>query len=427
MGHLFTLKRAEEDLFNSRQMLLSVLDTIPQRVFWKDRNSVYVGCNKHLALDFGYASPSELIGKTDLAIASASSANSYRADDRYVIETGRSKLNYEEVQIKPDGSQAWLRTSKVPLRDKEGNVIGVLGTSEDITEQKRAMETLKLLSHAVKSIRECISIADLDNKLLFVNDAFLHTYGLQEQDIIGRSINVVTCDSEISDQDILNKTINGGWQGERLNRRKDGTIFPIYLTTSVVSDEKGQPIALVGVATDITERKQAEEQLRASLLEKDVLLKETHHRVKNNLQVISSLLSLQSEAIKDPRDVALFNDSQNRIRSMALIHEQLYRSRSLSAIDSKEYIQMLSSEIMRSHAHDGILLELDIEPIQFNIDTAIPCGLIVNELLSNALKHAFPDRKQGIIRIRLKSETINTYLLIVSDNGVGLRIAVSYY
>ncbi|MDB6111946.1 MAG: sensor hybrid histidine kinase, partial [Pedosphaera sp.] len=132
-----------EELFNSRQMLRLVLDTIPQRVFWKNRNSVYVGCNKPTAQDCGYFDPNEIVGKTDYETASAATAEIYRADDRRVMETGEVRINYEESQIKPDGTQGWLTTSKVPLRDQEGHVIGVLGTYEDISVRKQAEEVLR--------------------------------------------------------------------------------------------------------------------------------------------------------------------------------------------------------------------------------------------------------------------------------------------
>jgi PAS domain S-box-containing protein len=136
-------KRAEEALFNSRQMLQAVLDNIPQRVFWKDRNLRYVACNKPLALDAGYQVPDDLLGKTDYDMAWVANADLYRTDDRAVIGTGRPKIRYEEPQLKADGSQAWLMTSKVPMYDRDGQVIGVLGTYEDITDRKQAEEALK--------------------------------------------------------------------------------------------------------------------------------------------------------------------------------------------------------------------------------------------------------------------------------------------
>jgi two-component system sensor kinase len=326
----------------------------------------------------------------------------------------------ESAWIKKDGSTIYVRESARAVHDGKGNILYYDGTFEDITEQKRAMEALTLLSHAVKSIGECISITDLENKLLFVNEAFLKTYGYTEQELTGKPINIIRSDPTVGEDVVLADTLKGGWQGELLNRKKNGTVFPIFLSTSVVSDEKGQPIALVGVATDITERKHTEEQLRASVKEKEVLLKETHHRVKNNLQVISSLLSLQSEAIKDQHDLTLFKESQDRIKSIALIHEQLYRSQSLSAIDFGEYVRILSTGMMRSYAREEITLNLDIAPVQFSLDFAIPCGLIINELLSNALKHAFPNGRQGNIRIQLKSDDDDKYVLTVMDNGIGL-------
>jgi PAS domain S-box-containing protein len=293
-------KRAMDELFNSQQMLRMVLDTIPQRVFWKDRDLFFVGCNKPLALDCGYSDPSQLIGKTDYETASAKTADRFRADDRQVIETGQPKLNYEESQIRPDGSQGWLRTSKVPLRDKEGKVIGVLGTYEDITEQKRAMEALTLLSHTVKSIGESISITDLHNNILFVNEAFLKTYGYTEQEIIGKPISIVANDPVINDQEVLRETIKGGWQGELVNRKKDGTVLSIFLSTSIVNDERNQPIGLVGVATDITEHKRAEEALQESNDKlRNIVENSTNLFYSRNTDQVFTYLSPQAKDILD--------------------------------------------------------------------------------------------------------------------------------
>jgi PAS domain S-box-containing protein len=147
-------KKSEEDLFNSRQMLQLVIDTIPVRVFWKDRNSVYLGANHALALDAGYSDPAELIGKTDYETTYAETADLYRADDRGVMETGIPKLNYEEPQTKPDGSRAWLRTSKVPLRNRAGEVIGVLGTYEDITERRVKEDALRASEERYRRLLE---------------------------------------------------------------------------------------------------------------------------------------------------------------------------------------------------------------------------------------------------------------------------------
>jgi two-component sensor histidine kinase len=167
---------------------------------------------------------------------------------------------------------------------------------------------------------------------------------------------------------------------------------------------------------------QHQEVLNASLREKDVLLKEIHHRVKNNLQVISSLLNLQSGAITEPAVLAMFTESQNRIKSMALIHEKLYQSKDLAKIDFAEYVRNLTNHLYRSYVVNAnlISLKLNIENIHLNVDTAIPCGLMLNELVSNALKYAFPHGQKGEIGISLLRQNGEQLVLVVKDNGVGL-------
>jgi two-component sensor histidine kinase len=179
---------------------------------------------------------------------------------------------------------------------------------------------------------------------------------------------------------------------------------------------------------EIFERTQAETRIREALKEKDVLLKEVHHRVKNNLQVISSLLNLQSAQIKDPETVQLFRDSQNRVRSMALIHEKLYQSHDLAKIDFKGYAQSLSNYLVRSFAVEsrGVAIRLDVDPIEMGIDQAIPCGLIINELVSNSLKYAFPEERKGEVHIRFSRHGDHQFHLIVGDNGIGFPENVDY-
>jgi two-component sensor histidine kinase len=171
---------------------------------------------------------------------------------------------------------------------------------------------------------------------------------------------------------------------------------------------------------EITERVQAEEQIQAALREKEVLLKEIHHRVKNNLQVMCSLLYLQSKNIEDEKTLELLQDGENRVRSMALVHERLYHSEDLARVDFTEYVRSLTGYLFRSYGvHRGVIqLRLDANDIYLGVDTAVPCGLMVNELVSNCLKHAFPGGRGGEIRIKLRSDD-DTFTLTVSDNGVG--------
>jgi two-component sensor histidine kinase/CheY-like chemotaxis protein len=169
------------------------------------------------------------------------------------------------------------------------------------------------------------------------------------------------------------------------------------------------------------ERKRAEEQIKASLREKEALLQEIHHRVKNNLQITCSLLNLQSLQVEDPQAIEILQDSQNRIYSMALVHEKLYQSESLTRIDFGEYIRSLAEDLLRTYSirAQAITLEIQAGNVFLGIDSAVPCGLLLNELLTNTLKHAFPENRRGEVRVELHADSDRRIILVVADNGVG--------
>ncbi|MBZ5611910.1 MAG: PAS domain S-box protein [Acidobacteriia bacterium] len=209
-------------------------------------------------------------------------------------------------------------------------------------------------------------------------------------------------------------------------RRKNGTEFPAEASISKVNFN-GQTMFTV-ILRDVTERMLSDERIKASLREKEALLKEIHHRVKNNLQVVSSLLGLQSRAVADPETRKMFQESQDRIHSMALLHESLYQSHSLSEINFPEYIRQLAAHLFDSYgvAADRIHLRTDLKILTLHLDAAVPCGLIINELVSNSLKYAFPDGRQGEIRIELYELADGTTRLLVADNGIGLTADVDW-
>jgi len=209
---------------------------------------------------------------------------------------------------------------------------------------------------------------------------------------------------------------------ETVQRRKDGQEFPVSLTISPIKDATGKIIGASKSVRDISDKKRAEEQIQASLREKEVLLREIHHRVKNNLQVIYSLLRLQSKLVTDPKASALFKDSQARVKAMALVHETLWQSKNLSRIDMSEYSRTLTRRLFESYgiSSDTLGLNLNIAPVSFSMETAVSCGQLINELVSNCLKHAFPNGRTGDVTVELLSNGNDTYLLTVSDNGVGL-------
>jgi two-component sensor histidine kinase len=209
--------------------------------------------------------------------------------------------------------------------------------------------------------------------------------------------------------------------------KKEGSRFIGELNATLIRDSEGKPRAIIGSTRDITERKRAEEQIKQSIKEKEVLLREIQHRVKNNMQVISSLLNLQSAHIKDSQYKEMLKESQNRIRSMALIHERSYQSENLADIDFHEYIASLVRGLFRSYnaTADRVSLVIEVEDVSLGMDTAVPCGLIINELVSNSLKHAFPRGRKGEIKIVLRS-VCELIELTVADNGVGISEDVDF-
>ena len=199
--------------------------------------------------------------------------------------------------------------------------------------------------------------------------------------------------------------------------RRDGTHIWILFSATIFPE----PGYFEGSIVDITERKQAEAALRSSLAEKESLLKEVHHRVKNNLQIISSLLNLQGRKTKSPEALGFLQDTQNRVRSMALLHETLYQSSNLAKVDFPRYVRSICTHLARSCADDaiGIRLRQDIADVALDMDQAIPAGLIISELVTNAFKHAFPTRTEGEISVELQASGEQHLVLRVSDNGVG--------
>jgi two-component sensor histidine kinase len=179
------------------------------------------------------------------------------------------------------------------------------------------------------------------------------------------------------------------------------------------------------IAFEITHRKETEDKLLNSLKDKEVLLKEVHHRVKNNLQVISSILSLQTSYVRDKKTLGILQESQNRIKSMSFIHESLYQNEDFTSIKISEYVTTLTQNLLYSYRIKGekISLQTSFDDVYLNIDQAIPCGLIINELVSNALKYAFEDADEGLILVELLQNG-NKINLVVSDNGIGLPSSI---
>ncbi|MBN1814580.1 MAG: PAS domain S-box protein [Anaerolineae bacterium] len=283
----------------------------------------------------------------------------------------------------------------------------------------------------IATMADAVILIDPEAKIVSVNRALVELLGYEEGELLGQPVEVVFAQEERSKfaETYLRQISAAGSLSdtEVTFETKDAVRIPISLSGSVMRDEHGVEQGIVCVGHDLTNRKQTEEQLKTTLLEKEALLMEVHHRVKNNLQVISSLLKFQSEYITDSRVFQMFNESQGRIKSIALVHEKLYRSPDLARIDSGEYIRDLVAQLFRLHQarSSTAVLEMSIDDVPLDLDMAIPCGLIINELISNALKHAFPEDGGGRICVGLHLQD-DWLVLTVSDTGVGLPDDLDY-
>ena len=227
--------------------------------------------------------------------------------------------------------------------------------------------------------------------------------------------------SGLPDLELRTALAAGQFEDEGWRVRKDGSQFLANVVITALRDELGQFCGFGKLTRDVTERKAAETQAR-EVLRQEMLLKEIHHRVKNNLQVVSSLLFLQSTRVKDPTILEILEETQGRVKSIALIHEKLYRSPDLERLAFGEYVHDLLAEMNRTYriGHENVAIHCDVTDVNLGIDTALPCGLIINELVSNALKHAFPNGRRGDVWIEVGCIEGEQYLLVVRDNGIGL-------
>jgi len=317
-------------------------------------------------------------------------------------------------------------------------IIFSFGIAERITglqkERARAMEALSASEEKYRTLVEnAIEVIFVTQDLMikFENTNALKASGFSSEEVHSRPfLDFVHPDDRETMVERFRKRVSGEPVSNYFHFRiisKTGEVR--WMEISAVSIQwEGKP-AVLNFMNDITERKLAEERLRESLTEKEVLLKEIHHRVKNNMQIVSSLLSLQMDFIKNEEDRDIFVESQNRVHTMALIHEKLYQSHDLVNINFGEYLENLVNSLMHSYqvSPGAVRIVSRVDDIFLSIDVAIPCALIINEIISNSLKHAFPEGRAGEITISMEREEAEKgegYLLSVGDNGVGLAPSV---
>ncbi len=342
------------------------------------------------------------------------------------------------------GGRSTVAEMRVVESEWEGEAVHLVSL-RDITQRKQSERALQQSEQKFRSVIEQshdgIILIDEHGLIIEWNRAIEKITGLKAREVIGQPIweTQIQLGLEVKgqpdqyrqlDQIILEALASGqaAWLGQLLEwefQTPDGRRLTIQGVTFPIKTDKGYMLG--GIWRDITDQKLVEEKLKAALAEKEMLVQEIHHRVKNNLTIVSSLLELQADLVEDKEAHRVLIESQNRIMTMARIHEHLYRNERLARIGMVDYVQDLATQLQTSHAAYGITFVVEVANIALGIDKAIPCGLIINELVSNALKYAFPDDpasgdRPAVIRIELypDPEDEEQLVLVVSDNGVGL-------
>jgi len=339
-------------------------------------------------------------------------------------------VNGQLIRIqKFDGAEAFVLNSASPIRDANGEIVGSAVAIQDITELRRVEASLRESEALFRGVFQSAAVgivkASADGFIQLANDAFCRMLGRTQEELIGCDVMDITHPDDIpANSEFILRIAAGeidGYTMEKRYLRPDGSPLWANLTVTEVVDEAGHQLHNIAVVEDITVRKAAEKELLDSLREKEVLLKEVHHRVKNNLQVISSLVDLQADALDNPALAGLFQDVRDRVRSMALVHEKLYRSDNLASVNFADYVSGLLNYLWRAHNSSArhVNLKLDLRAVLLAVESAVPCGLILNELAVNALKHAFTGRDTGEVAVTLHSEADGQVCLCVKDNGTG--------
>lgn len=444
-------RREHTRLLEIEERYRRLFDRIPVGLYRTTPDGMFVDANPAMVAMLGYDSADDLMetNAADAYLDEESRREWLRRMERDGTVTGF------EVRIRRrDGTVIWVEDNARVARDGEGNIIYYEGSLEDITDRKATAEALRRAIETWVSTFDAIvdGVALLDGNGIVIqcNAAASAILDRPFSDIIGRRSHKLLHDdgpdahagpdaSSAGDRGSRHTQEDDGAVGgdlferARRSRRREVEIMErkgrwYKVTLDPILDMDRRVTGGVYIIRDITDQHRAEEKVLASLREKEILLKEIHHRVKNNMQVMSSMLNLQAAYVESDSTREMLREGQNRIKSMALIHEMLYQSEDLSLVDMEGYVRTLTNGLVSMYMCErkGLRLRVHIRDIRMGIDTAIPVGLIINELMSNALKHAFPDGRAGEITIRLDRDD-GGYVLVVGDDGVGLPEDIDPY
>gem|GEM_PF-5490011 len=418
------IKKAEKALRESEVKYRTIFETSSDAMFVM-YNDIFTDCNE-ATLKMFKCSRNDIVGSTPYKFSprvQPDGRDSKNAALEYINGAlGGNPQFFEWLHCTLDGEEF---PAEVSLNNfKVGKDTFIMARVRDITERKRTEETLHRWANIFKNTGLGIVIGGVDKEktMELMNPAFAEMHGYSMDELQGESI------ARIFPEDELGKVLEnikiahkkGHHVFEADHMRRDGTRFPSLIDVTAVKDKNGKILYRIVNVNDITEKKKVEDALKKSLKEKDVLIREIHHRVKNNLQIIHSLISMQQRGLKDKNAIENFEETKSRVLVMARVHELLYGSDNLAEINFRKYLESMAKELVSgSDIANKVNLKYDIQEVFLHIEIAVPCGLIVNELITNSLKYAFQNFKKGEIFIKFYKSGNNAELT-VEDNGTGL-------
>lgn len=410
---------------NTEEMMHLAVEASPNGVVMTNCDGKIVMVNSATEKLFGY-SRQELIGQSlEMLIPERFRSHHPEYRQAYFSESKSRPMGHgrDLYGLHKSGKEFPVEVGLNPVETEHDGVF-VLAAIVDITDRKHAEEMIYL---AVEASPNGMVMTNHEGKIMMVNTTTEALFGYRREELLGQSIEILIPESHRAHHPALRSnylkqpsTRAMGHGRDLYGLHKNGKEFPVEVGLNPIQTPRGMMV--LASVIDITERKHQEEQLKAALKEKDLLLAEIHHRVKNNLQIIDSLLGMQSDMVENSTALSVLKESQNRVKSMALIHQILYQSLDFSRVDFASFIQSLVDNLTVSYALNTskIALNIDTDEVLLPIDISIPLGLILNELCTNAMKYAFTEGRPGKIDINLKHQSPGQLLVRISDDGVGI-------
>jgi PAS domain S-box-containing protein len=413
---------------SERDLFASIVDSSEDAILSKTMAGIITSWNKGAERLYGY-SADEVMGKHVSMLVPADQPDEIPQIMRRLSE-GEVIGHYETVRQAKDGRLIDISLTISPIRDSKGTVVGASAVARNITPEKRLRAERQFLALIVEGSDDAIYSKDLNGTILSWNPGAERIFGYTADEMIGKPVSILTRPgNENQVPEILSQLKAGNridhFETER--KHKDGSFIPVSLTISPMRDDYGRIIAASSIAKDISKQKQAAMMIQAQLQEKQILLQEIHHRVKNNLQLVASLLELRARNMDNQAAKSAFNDSIGRIRSMALLHEKMYGSDIVGSVNFGEYVKSLFQPLAETFNKDIPLnFVVDSDHFMLDLNRAIPLGLILNELLTNSVKHAFRSSKPPEITVKIRTN-MDKVAMTVSDNGTGLPPTVDLF